>query len=142
MKQINKFKLLAPFGVSSLLLMSACASPVATGAVLGTSAGAGAGALVGSVIANGDIAASALLGGVIGLPLGLALGMHWQKQTDEAIEMAKMDQYLRNQQDIISREKEIDALRQGVINEAPRELPSDHLKEHLYMGPSLGVPTR
>ncbi len=117
-------------------------SPVANGAMLGTAAGAGTGALVGAAISSGDVAASALLGGAIGLPLGIALGVHWQRQSEEAVEMAKMNQYMLNQQNIIAQEQEIEAMREGVLRETPRTLPAEELKEHLYMGPSLGVPTR
>ena len=120
------------------LMTSACASQVATGGLMGTAAGAGTGALVGAVISRGDIAASALLGGAIGLPVGLALGYAWQQNTEEAIEQAKIRQYMKNQEMIYAQEKEIEVLREDVLRDSPAGLPEYSKKEYIHLGTGLG----
>lgn len=143
---MSKYKVLPSLALSFTLLLSGCGAfsgtnPPATGAVLGTAAGAGAGALVGTLLSRGDVAASALLGAGIGLPVGLALGYAWQRQSEQAEEAARIEQYIRNQETIRYREEEIEALRREVLKDGPSGLP-DGDSQHLFGGPSLGNPFR
>ncbi|MCO6430755.1 MAG: hypothetical protein J5J00_07830 [Deltaproteobacteria bacterium] len=133
------------FSLAASLLLAACSgptAPVATGGAIGTLAGAGTGALVGAAISSGDIAASALLGGAIGLPVGLALGYSWKRQTEDAQARSREQQYIANQRAIMEREEEIQLMREDMMREIPRNRLSDSEKQHIYVGPSLGVPTR
>lgn len=136
--------ILASFASIVMLSGSGCSSsPVVSGAALGTASGAAAGALVGSAIANGDVVASALLGGAIGLPVGIYLGMRYQAN-EEAREQERLyAKYLDNQDKIREREKELEQLRDELLSDAPPSTPADpSLQRRLYMGPTLGVPTR
>lgn len=119
------------------LLTGACASSIGAGAAAGTAAGAGIGAIAGAAISRGDVLGSALLGGAIGLPLGILISYQMQKNKEAELEQQKVAQYMRNQQLIVDREKEIEALRYEVLSDAPTETPKQD-PDYLYMGPSLG----
>lgn len=145
MKINSKFSRLFVSSIFLLAPLQGCtgaASPVAVGGGLGVAAGAGAGALVGTLLSRGDVAASALLGGAIGLPVGLALGYAWKQQAEESAEKAKIAQYIKNQDQIMEQEREIEILREDVLKDTPRSLPDEDLKEYQFLGASLGNPYR
>jgi hypothetical protein len=142
MKSFRKVILtLALAGVLSSSL-SGCsvfqAAPVAAGGVSGAAVGAGTGALVGTLIANGDVAASALLGGAIGIPVGLALGAVYHYNSEPSVRERKSVEINANQDEIYSRQRELDALREDLRNDTPQHNPPDPERHYHYNGPTYG----
>lgn len=128
-------------GLLSLICLSGCGlhgDTMATGGGIGVLAGAGTGAIVGSVIANGDVAASALLGGAVGLPVGLIVAGIYDYHSERSVRERKVDEIKENQAQIFAKQREIDAIREELRNEAPTGLPDESLKEHEYTGPTIG----
>jgi hypothetical protein len=126
---------------SSLVLTTGCGlhgETLAAGSVGGAAAGAGTGAIIGSVIANGDIGASALLGTAIGFPAGIAIAAIYDYYSTPSVMERKLATIEANQQDIFSRQREIDALREEIRNDGPTGNPAEELREYNYSGASLG----
>lgn len=132
------------FALSLLLLaFSGCSATVnsgtvATGGLVGTAAGAGTGAIIGSVISNGDVGASALLGAGIGLPVGLIMGAVYDYYSTDSVKERKLNEIQANQEEIFRRQRELDAYRDELSNDAPHGNPDADLREYNYGGPSLG----
>ncbi len=127
------------------VLTSGCgyhAAPLAIGSVGGAAVGAGTGAIIGSVVSGGDVGASALLGTAIGLPVGLAAGMVYDYYSEETLREIKIEDLKINQQEILARQREIDALREEIKSDIPDGNPPSGRGEYRYMGPSLGNPYR
>jgi H+/gluconate symporter-like permease len=114
------------------------AKPLAVGAVSGAAAGAGTGAIVGAIIANGDIAASALLGGAVGIPVGLALGALYDYNSQENVAQRKQKEINRNQDEIYTRQRELDDLREQIRNDGPSGNPSESDRYYHYNGNTYG----
>ncbi len=132
---------MALVGVTSSSLVGCSAfqaAPLASGGVAGAAAGAGTGALVGTLIANGDVAASALLGGAIGLPVGLALGAVYHYNSEPSVRERKMEQIEKNEDEIFSRQRELDALREDLRSDTPQSNPLDAERHYHYNGNTFG----
>jgi hypothetical protein len=142
MRSLRKVTLsLALLGITTSALTGCSAfqaAPIASGGVAGAAAGAGTGALVGTLIANGDVAASALLGGAIGLPVGLALGAIYHYNSEPSVRERKMADIEKNQDEIFSRQRELDALREDIRNETPQYNPPDTQRHYHYNGNTYG----
>jgi hypothetical protein len=142
MKSLRKVLLAtALIGLSSSSLVGCStfqAAPIASGGVAGAAAGAGTGALVGTLIANGDVAASALLGGAIGLPVGLALGALYHYNSEPSVRERKMVEIEKNQDEIFSRQRELDALREDLRSDTPQTNPPDSERHYHYNGHTYG----
>ncbi len=137
---ISKF--LIKISIITVFLTSACSTRTGTGAVFGTLTGVTTGALVGTLLSRGDVAASALLGGAVGLPIGLLIGYHLQQKAEESVEQKKVDKYMSNQDRIYKREKEIEALREEVVEDSPNYENDDAEAIRIYKGKTLGNPNR
>ncbi len=112
------------------------------GGVGGAAAGAGTGAIVGSVISSGDIAASAALGAGIGLPIGAAAAYYYVKSENDR-ELARYQGVIDdNAEHISATQAELDALREDIVGDSYIIQPASGAKEELYLGTSLGNPTR
>ena len=110
--------------------------PVTLGAA-GTAVGAGTGALIGTLIANGDVAASAVVGAGAGAIIGIVAGYTVQEM--EKAEIARIDQEIRlTQQEIDSRQREIDYLHQKQLDDSQRGEPDESMRSRMYDGPTLG----
>lgn len=124
--------------VSSIGCSSSYTKPVAVGGLGGAAAGAGTGAIIGTVIANGDVAASALMGGAIGLPVGLALGALYHYNSEPKVAERKGEIIRKNQEEIFSRQRELDALREDIKNEAYQGNPPESQRHYHYNGNTFG----
>jgi hypothetical protein len=139
LKQILLTSALMGLLSSSLVGCSAFqAAPIASGGVAGAAVGAGTGALVGTLIANGDVAASALLGGAIGIPVGLALGAMYHYNSEPSVRERKMVEIENNQDEIFSRQRELDALREDLRSDTPQTNPPDFERHYHYNGHTYG----
>jgi len=112
---------------------------LAVGAVGGGVAGAGTGAIIGSVISNGAIGASAVAGGAIGIPVGLAVGMIYDYNSEASVRERKLNQIEANHRELFNREREIEAMREQILNDGPSgSNPSEELRDYQYDGNTLG----
>ena len=127
-----------------VIMASACsdtiihAKPLAVGAASGAAAGAGTGAVVGAIIANGDIAASALLGGAVGIPVGLALGALYDYHSQENVAQRKQKEIDRNQDEIFTRQRELDNLREQIRIDGASGNPTESDRYYHYNGNTYG----
>lgn len=111
----------------------------AVGGLAGGAAGAGTGAIVGSLISNGNVGQSALLGTAIGVPAGIALGVGYQYYKEEAEIDANNEVIEQNHDYIVSRQTEIDRLRNALVDESFRIKTNEKRQANTYTGPSIGV---
>ncbi len=129
-------------GISCAASFSACSSfhsaPPLYGAVGGAAVGAGTGALIGTVIANGDVAASALLGGAVGIPVGIALAVLYDYNSEPSVQERNDVVIQQNQQEIFSRQRELDALREELRNDTPSYNPSEQDRYYHHSGETFG----
>jgi len=138
---------LVRFGLSVFLVLgiSSCgssSSAVVGGGVVGGALGAGTGAIIGSAIKNGAVGQSALLGTAIGVPVGVLIAAVVDYNSEENQQKRHLETLKKNQQLIFEQERLLEKWRAEVLKNSPRGLPSEHLADHLYTGPTLGNPYR
>lgn len=124
-------------------ILSACSTHsvsqgTTVGGLGGAAVGAGTGALVGSLISNGDVGASALLGTAIGIPVGAAIGAYYISSENNAELDANQRVIEFNREVILTREDELNSLREEVIRDSFVIEPDTSLDGNLYVGPTLG----
>lgn len=114
------------------------AEPLVAGGVGGGAIGAGTGALIGAAIANGDIAASALLGGAIGIPVGLAVAALYDMHSEKTLKEEKQEIIDANNQEILTRQRELDSMREQLRTEGSGLSVSGASRAYIYDGHTYG----
>ncbi len=136
------FKVLAPTLLSLALIgcsENKYANAAVVGGVTGAAVGAGTGAAIGSAISHGDVGASALLGAGVGLPVGILSAVAIQSMMEKSEIEKNNDIIQANYQYIMTRQREIDELRERLTEDSLRLTPDKSLRSDIYTGPTIGV---
>ncbi len=108
------------------------------GAVIGTAAGAGIGAAIGNAISNGSVEKSVYLGAGVGLAVGVA-GTYAYKEIKIHNRIVDNDTQIEsNRKAILSKQTEIDRLREEVLNDTYNLQVDQGRFGTVYDGATLG----
>lgn len=112
-----------------------------TGGIVGTGVGAGVGALIADSI-DKSAGTAAAIGAGVGLAAGAAVGAVY-RSAQQSIELGQNQAQIEdNVRDIYNSNVAMEQIRQDLKGDSFRMDPDPADREYLYMGPTLGSPTR
>lgn len=142
-----KLLIITPFflsgcGVIAGLFEDPVTSHATVGGLAGSAVGAGTGALIGEYAVGGEAGTGALIGAGAGIPVGILVGVGYYNYKMDAI-IAENDRIIRDNQGVLTQnEAVLEAERTKFEQDSWTLEPDEDLKDYIFTGPTLGVPTR